>query len=199
MRVLFVSDSLTVPGAYAIQGRLYAKYLQSLGHEVLYFGTTYYGAPINYDGVQMVGGAARGDLAGDGLIDHYAKQFQADVIITFKDLYVYHPDTLRNLSLPWVPIVPIDTEPVNASTLSQLRYAALVIAVSKNGQQLLTEQHVPALLAPHVIDVDYWTPGDKVAARIKLGLPTDQFIAAFVGQNNSKPSRKNLDHIVLAW
>lgn len=199
MRILFVSDPPNIPGAYGIQGGQLAGWLHAHGHPVLYFGTTYYGAPFEHRGVTVVGGASRGDLFGDTLIAHYAAQHEADIIVTLKDVHVYSPDTLRRLPRPWVPIVPIDTEPVSVAVKNQLAYATAPVALTRVGQQMLAAEGIRAFYAPHAIDTDFWCPGDRTAARERLGLPQDVFVAAFVGANNDRPSRKSIDQILLSW
>lgn len=199
MRILFVSDSPTVPGAYGIQSRMLVKWMQEAGHDVLYFGTTYYGPPLTIDGIRLVGGAARGDLFGDSLINYYADRHQADIIMTLKDPYVFNPNALRRFNRPWVPIVPIDTEPLNVATMNQLSYAFRPVAVTRIGQEMMREQGIAAYYAPHVIDTDFWTPGSQQRARERLGLPLDAFVVSFVGANNSREDRKNIAQLVLAW
>jgi len=199
MRILFVSDPPNIPGAYGIQGGMLAAWLQAHGHEVLYFGTTYYGAPFEHQGVRVVGGASRGDLFGDALVNHYAAAHDADLIMTLKDVYVYSGDTLKRLARPWVPITPIDTEPLSMAVKNQLAYATLPIAITRVGQQMMTDEGIRAAYAPHAIDTTFWTPGDRAESRARLGLPEDIFVAAFVGSNNSHPSRKALDQVLLAW
>ena len=194
-----MSDSPMVPGAYAIQTKMLAAWLKENGHEVLIFGTTYYGARFEYDGVPVVGGAVHQDLFGDGMINYYAMQHGADFILTMKDPYVYSGNTLRGLCRPWIPVVPLDTEPMNIATKYQLAFATLPIAVTRGGQQMMKDEGIRALYAPHAIDTEFWTPGDKAAARAELQIPQHGFIAAFIGQNNSNPSRKSLDQIVLSW
>ena len=199
MRILFVSDPPNIPGAYGIQGGQLAGWLHAHGHPVLYFGTTYYGAPFEHEGVPVVGGASRGDLFGDTLIAHYAAQHEADLIVTLKDVHVYSPEALRRMPRPWVPIVPIDTEPLSIMVKNQLAYATLPVALTRGGQQMLAAEGIRAGYAPHAIDTGFWCPGDRAAARDRLGLPQGVFVAAFVGANNDRPSRKSLDQILLSW
>lgn len=199
MRVLLVSDPPNIPGAYGIQSGMLARWLNDHGHPALYFGTTYYGAPFDYHGVQVVGGAARGDLFGDTLVNHYAAQHNADIIITMKDPYVYSGDALRRLSRPWVPVTPVDTEPLSVALKNQLAFATLPVALTQNGKAMMEAEGIQAAYAPHAIDTAFWCPGDKAEARARLNLPPDAFVVAFVGQNNSRPPRKSLTQVLLTW
>jgi D-inositol-3-phosphate glycosyltransferase len=64
---------------------------------------------------------------------------------------------------------------------------------------MMTDEGIRALYAPLGIDTDFWTPGDRSAARAELGIPDGVFMPLFVGNNNTNPSRKGLDQLVLAW
>jgi glycosyltransferase involved in cell wall biosynthesis len=44
-----------------------------------------------------------------------------------------------------------------------------------------------------------WHPGDKRAARQRATIPPEQFFAAFIGVNDSNPSRKGIPELLAAW
>lgn len=199
MRILLVTDNPLFPGAYGIQGAALAQHLLALGHTVRLFAPTYTGRLMTVEGVEVLGGVGMSDPVGSGAMGTLAEQFKADLLLTLKDPYAYNPDDLRRLPVPWVAIVPLDAEPLDLMTKAHLAYASAVIAVTKSGQAMLQHEGIEAYYAPHGIDTAFWTPGDKIAARRELNLPDDRFVAAFVGDNNSRPSRKNLDQLILAW
>lgn len=197
MKLLLVTDSLLAKSAYAIQSRALARYLQRAGHEVVVYGLSYYGEPITLDEtVLMVG---QGSLPpNDAMqINQHAARFAVDAILTYKD-----PFDLRNMRLlevPWIAVAPVDTEPASLAVLSGLDDASAVITLTRHGQAALKEQGIEAHYAPCGIDTQAFTPGDKGEARRALKLPEDPFIALVVAANQSNPSRKNLDQIILTW
>jgi glycosyltransferase involved in cell wall biosynthesis len=199
MRILIVSDSPLQKSAYGLQAKLLAQELTRAGHQVIYFGTTYHGETLHYDGLTLVGRASSDDAFGSGMMGHYATLFNADVILTVKDPQVYDPACLRALPVPWIAVCPVDTEPVSMVTLGALTFATGVITLTRQSQQLLAEQGVTSWYAPHMLDTAFWYPGDRAEARAKLGLSPTAFIAAFVGDNRTSPSRKSLDQVILAW
>lgn len=197
MKLLLVTDSLLAKSAYAIQSRALARYLQRAGHEVVVYGLSYYGEPITLDEtVLMVG---QGSLPpNDAMqINQHAARFAVDAVLTYKD-----PFDLRNMRLlevPWIAVAPVDTEPVSLAVLSGIENASAVITLSRHGQAALKEQGIEAHYAPCGVDTQIFSPGDKNEARQALKLPEDPFIALIVAANQSNPSRKNLDQVILAW
>lgn len=196
MKLLIVSDTPSAPTSWAQWTRQLVPRLQQAGHECLVYATTYHGEQMVYQGMTIIGGNgdARADLMGD-----YAERFKADVILTLKDPYVYNVHTLRNLPVPWVAVVPADTEPVSALVLDHINYATARLAISSNGRALLTQNGVDAHYTPLGVDTEFWCPGDQSVARTALNIPQGEFVAAFVGANQTRPSRKALEQILLAW
>lgn len=195
--ILLVTDSPFATSAYAIQAMHFAKRAVRAGYKVTYIGTTYNGIEQIIDGVHIKG--VVGDLFGNDTIHDYIQDSQADILVTFKDPYVYHPDVMQNLPIAWMPIVPIDTEPVSEALRTILKYATYPIALTRFGFHQLGDVGISSMYAPHGIDTTLFQPGDKNEARERLGLPQDVFVASFVGANQTIPSRKNIDKIIMAW
>jgi len=55
------------------------------------------------------------------------------------------------------------------------------------------------LYLPHGYDPNVWHPQDRQAARAQLGIDPNVFFAAFVGVNDSLPSRKGIAELLFAW
>jgi len=196
MRLLIVSDTPSAPSSWGQWTRQLVPRLQTAGHECLVYATTYHGEQMAYQGMNVIGGNGdqRGDLMGD-----YAIRFKADAILTLKDPYVYNAQTVRSLPVPWIAVVPVDTEPVSALVLEQVNFATARLAIARNGHDLLRQHGVQAHYAPLGVDTTFWAPGDQIAAREALSLPPTAFVAAFVGANQTRPSRKGLAQLLLAW
>lgn len=196
MKILVVSDPPMEPSSYGGQVALLVPRLEAVGHEVIVYGLTYRGQAMTYGGISLIGG--NGDMRG-GHMGLYAQRVGADIVLTIKDPYVFDAGVLRSLPVPWVPWVPVDTEPMSALLTGYMAWALQPLAMSRNGQALMKEQSIQAAYVPPGIDTAFWTPGDQREARKRLGLPQNVFIAAFVGANQTNPSRKSLDQIILAW
>jgi glycosyltransferase involved in cell wall biosynthesis len=166
------------------------------GHDCLVYATTYHGEQMAYQGMTVIGG--NGDYRGD-LMGEYAVRFNADAILTLKDPYTYNHGTIRSLPKPWIAAVPVDTEPVSTSVLTNIAFATARLALTPNGLDLLKQRDIQAYYTPLGVDTTYWCPGDRQEARATLGLPPDAFVAAFVGANQTYPSRKAIEQLLLAW
>jgi glycosyltransferase involved in cell wall biosynthesis len=120
--------------------------------------------------------------------------------VSFKDIHIFRLDVLANMPVPWVPLVPIDTEPPSMAVVQRLQFAHRPIVLTQQAFDALLAIGAPRpYYAPHGIDTNFWTPGDKREARATLGLPSDAFVVAFVGANQSVPSRKGLDKAIQAF
>lgn len=197
MKILLLSDSPMATSAYAIQALGLAKALQSARHEVIYFGATHPGKPMIYEGIQLVGNL--GFMEGKQLIQHYINQYQVDCLLTMKDPYIFNPQTMGALTVPWIAITPIDTEPVSYAVLQALQHATRVITNTKFSQQQLAQAGIKADFAPYVVDAEFFTPGDGSTFRAQYGISPTAFMVALIGANLDNPSRKNLDVCLMAW
>jgi len=198
MHVLWVSDSPFSPSAYGQQTQLIVPRLQQLGLEITICAPQHIGATLSFEGVRVVGG--RYAAFGNDIIDEHARRYKCDIIITLKDPYVYDPAVLRALPVPWVPMVPVDTEPISREVAERVKYAAVPIAMSRHGEQMLKDIGSDPLYIPMVFDAEVFRPGDKEKVREELELPPDVFVAAFVAANRDYVGdRKNIEAVIRAW
>ena len=161
------------------------------------YGLTYHGRRINYEGIDMVGGV--GSQKSEELLGEYAERNQSDIILTLKDPWIFDPWIMGQLKVPWVAICPVDTEPVSSAAIEAVNAASVVVAITRNGQQAFKAQGIDALYMPLGLDTKVFKPRERAEARKTLGLPEDKFIGLFVGVNNTRPSRKNIDQLILGW
>ena len=59
----------------------------------------------------------------DAMVLH-ARDFKADVVFSLQDIWVLHPEDLKQVNR-FIPIVPIDHEPVPGAVLDKLKYTYL--------------------------------------------------------------------------
>jgi glycosyltransferase involved in cell wall biosynthesis len=197
LKILWVSDSPFSPSAYGQQTLMTTPLLHSLGHEVVVLVASHHGRPLSFEGVRMIGGYWDGH--GNDIIASAAEEEKADCVITLKDPYCYDPASMRSLNVPWYPIVPVDTEPLSDTNRVALEPCTRPIAVTQQGADALKEAGFDPWYVPHGINCEVFAPGDKQEARQQLKLPVDPFIALFVGDNRTDPSRKGIDQLLHAW
>lgn len=199
MKILICSDSPMVSSGYAIQAHSLALALKGAGHDVLYYGMTYSGLPMEYNGVAVVGDSAYN--VGNSLLGHYSRAFEADIVLTFKDPYVFSPSEIREISGVWVAVAPVDTEPVGEVLAQSLNDAAYVIALTQFSVKQLAQAGIASYYAPLAVDCEFFKPdqGDGEQFRKDNDIPLDAPLLAVVADNSSKPSRKALDQVLLGF
>lgn len=208
MRILFFSNSPWTSTGYGNPTRLFIKHLTNLGHQLAVacnYGLR--GAKIGIgDAVLYPGGY---DANSNDIVQAHADDFNADVIVSLYDVW---PLDFKNLKTPWVAWTPIDHSPVPPPVLESLRPdlyppkgneqkvpAHHVVAMSRFGLHELERAQVEASFIPLGVDTEVFKPGDRLAARRRLGFPEDKFIVSMVAANKSYPSRKCLTESIQAF
>lgn len=188
LRCLIASDAPWSSSGYANQVRQFAPKLRDLGHDVALLATFgLHGAVREWEGIRIYPGGA--DSFANDVIGHYARDWQADVVITLKDSFVFRPDAFQGLR--WLPMTPCDHEPLPPPVQQIMHAAYRPIAYAPNGFRELRKAGFDPLYCPHSFDAAVYHPEDKEAARKFLGLPEDLFIIGTVAVNRGVvPSRK---------
>ncbi len=199
LRILVASDSPDSTSGYANQCRLFLPRLVNLGHDVAFLATFgHHGAVRSWtsdvagaDGKPITlrvypGGA---DAFANDVIGPSARDWQADIVITLKDSFVFQPKAFEGLR--WVGLVPVDHEPVPPSVCDVVRHMYRPIAYAPNGYRELRAVGFDPLFAPHGFDPKLFNPQPKAEARAFLGIPDDVFLVGTVAVNRGGiPSRK---------
>lgn len=195
MRLLWLSN-YSSDSAYAIQSHLLIPRLQACGHEVSVLELTHgRSKPHVVNGVNILP-TGKDPLGSDVVLEHYRRgQFHA--VISLVDPWGMNPELLKQTA--WFPFAPIDTMPVSPRNVKALAGCMRPIALTKWGAEELSKTGVEPLYLPHGFDGAIWKPVNRQQAREALGIPPHVFFAAFVGVNDSLPSRKGLDTLLFAW
>lgn len=188
LRILAASDAPWSNSGYANQIKQFAPKLAALGHDVALLATFgLHGAVREWEGLRVYPGGA--DSFANDVIGHYARDWQADIVITLKDSFVFRPEAFQGLR--WCPMVPVDHEPLPAAIANVVRASYRPIAYAPNGFRELRKAGFDPLYCPHSYDPAVYRPESKEEARKFLGLPDDLFIVGTVAVNRGGiPSRK---------
>ena len=195
MKILWMSN-YSFDSAYAIQSRLLVPRLQACGHDVQVLELTQGRCkPRTVGGVNILP-VGKDPLGSDSVLEHFRRGgFHA--VVSLVDPWGLQPAIMSQV--PWFPFSPVDTMPVSPRNLDALKVCARPIALTQWGaEQLRVAGHTPLYL-PHGYDPAIWHPIDRQVARDTLGIPQDVFFAAFVGVNDSLPSRKGIGELLFAW
>jgi len=133
----------------------------------------------------------------DSLV-HHAKDFNADIVFTLQDIWILHPDDLKQVK-KWIPIVPIDHEPVPQQIIDRLKMAYRIVTYSKFGYEELKRNGLHSTYIPHVVDTKAYAPQDKKKRKIEAGLPEDVFLCGMVSANKDNPPRKSFQEAMEAF
>lgn len=198
MRILASSNSLHTHTGYGVQMRGLLPRLQRAGHDIAMFG--WYGlegAPIQAGPIKMY---PKGKHPyGADIIGHHALDFKADVVLSLQDIWPLPEMFETRCGVPWMCWFPVDHYPAPPLVVDRAREASYPITYSQFGQRAMKEAGVATAYIPHGIDLDVFKPGDKQAARKRLGIPESIYLVDMVAANKDVPSRKALCENILAF
>lgn len=197
MRILWHSVHPAVGSGYGTQTATFTRRIKALGHDVAisaYYGQQGYksvwqGMPVypayakSYGGDVIVPHAV--DWFGGGPGQSFRDVANKGLIITLGDVWTFDQPLLAEMNVAsWVPI---DHEHVPPAVAEWFRATGAVpVAMSRFGERALREAGFDPLHVPHGIDTNVFHPGDKAAARQRVGLPADAFVVAMVAANVGK-------------
>lgn len=197
MRILISSNAPWSTSGYGQQVSEFATKLRDAGHEIAvscFYGLE--GAKINLDGIMMY--PRIGDVWGADAMVNHSNDFKADITITLQDLWVVDPNALKSLKR-WIPIVPIDMEPVPQAIYERLKMAYRIVTYSKFGRDSLKSMGMHSTYIPHTVNAEIYKPIDKKEIRKQLGMPEDMFIFGMVSANKDNPPRKSFQEVMDAF
>lgn len=197
LRILISSNAPFAPSGYGQQVAEFAPRLRDAGYEMAvscFFGLE--GNKIMLDGITCYPKIA--DTWGADAMVNHAINFQADIVMTLQDLWVVDPNSLRQLKR-WVPIVPIDHDPVPPAIYERLKMAYRIVTYSKFGRDELQRLGTHSTYIPHTVDTNVYKPMDKKDIRKKIGVPDGMFLFGMVSANKDNPPRKSFQEAMDAF
>jgi len=197
MKILFSSNAPHVSSGYGVQSHHVIQGLQQMGYE-LALAPNYgiQGGAIEIGGMRVY--PAYRDKVGQDVLAAHAKHFNADLVITLYDLWVYGADLAARLNRPWASWFPQDSYPPCATVVERALQVDYPIAMSKFGVESMREQGVDCHYIPHGCSVDVYKPLDKSEVRKELNVP-DKYTVMMVAMNQSFPSRKAFPECLAAF
>lgn len=177
--------------------RLFAPRMQELGHKVTWIDIRNGGgSTVQVGNITLLPTGL--DAIGNDIIAEHFRNSRADILYSLIDVWAFAHEVMAQTN--WVAHTPIDHSPVPPAVAESLKVAKMVIAMTRFGQKELERIGIAAEYWPLAVDPAVWHPGDRQEARSKL-FPAldDNFILAFVGVNDSNPSRKGIPELLAAW
>lgn len=196
LRILVWSNASWAQTGYGVQARHLVSMFRALGctvAEAPFYGLE--GGVLTTDGVIQY---PKGWSAwGDDIAPAHAQHFQADLVVGLLDSWVLDIDRFAGQRL--VLYAPVDHEPIPPDIAERLRRCYLPVMYSQFAVRKAAEVGIATAYAPHCIDTRVYVPGDRDAARARLGWPTDRPILVTVAANKGYPSRKNWPQMIRAF
>jgi len=128
---------------------------------------------------------------GEDVIEKNCLHFNADAVLTLKDLYVF--GKLFQMPLEVIPYVPVDGTPIGAGVVNRLRYAFRVLSMSEFGEKELNKIGIKNTLIHHGVGEEYKRFEDRQACRRRFHIKPEEFVIGFVGLNTE---RKNVSKVL---
>lgn len=198
------SNAIWSQSGYAMQAVQFVPKMAEAGYPtamVNFYGQE--GGDFEYKGVRMYG--KMGSTWGEDAALFHGKDFKADIVITLQDIWTLDPRILSDMAknnLRWIPIVPIDHEPVPPAIFSRLKMAYRVISYAPFGYDELKRNGMHSTYIPHTIETDLYKPmtqEERKEIRKRAGLPENAFLFGMVAANKDNPPRKSFQEVLDAF
>lgn len=197
MRIIVNTNAMWAPSGYAQQACELLPRIRDLGYPL---------AIINFYGLE--GGIFEKDgikhypkmhqqWGSDALVAH-AQDFNADVTFTLQDIWVLQDDHLKQAKR-WIPIVPIDHDPIPPTIKQKLRLAYRIVSYSKFGYEQLKKEGFNSTYIQHTVDTKIFKKTDRAKIRAKMNIPNDVFLFGMVAANKENPPRKCFQEVMDAF
>jgi glycosyltransferase involved in cell wall biosynthesis len=197
LRVLWNSNAMWATSGYAQQSAELLPLMRDEGYPI---------ASVNYFGQQGGKFTLEGILqyptvnhvyGSDAMVLH-GRDFKADVCFSFQDQWTLNPQDIQQINR-WIPVTPIDCDPVPENVLQNIRMAYRVITYSKFGQRKLQEKGLFSTYIPHTVNTEIFKPMDKVERKKKAGINPDTFLVGMVSANKEWGARKSFQEVLDAF
>lgn len=197
LRMLLNTNAPWATSGYAQQAAELAPLIRDEGYAIAlsnFFGQQggklFLDGIMNYPVINHVYGS-------DAMILH-GNDFKADVVFTLQDTWVLNPADLQQVKR-WIPITPIDHDPVSKPVIDVLRFAYRIITYSKFGQKELARHGLTSTYIPHTVNTDIFTVQNTPERKQSAGLPPDCYLVGMVAANKDNPPRKSFQEVLDAF
>lgn len=205
MRVLWHSNAPWSPSGYGVQTAHALELLGRLGHDRAV--SIMHGLDsnvLNLGGVLLMPGSSPRDGYGNGMAAVNGRLWNADVVVTLLDAWVFDPRPFIAEGQRWVALAPIDHEPCPPRVRKALMDSWQAAAFTRGSLAEMESwgmEHPPVFL-PHTYDPQVYrrlTDEELREARERFNLPADRFIVGMVAANKGTPPRKSIPQVIEAF
>lgn len=198
LRIMINSNAPWATSGYAVQASLLTERIRQENYPLAlinFYGQE--GGRLKINDIMMYPKIA--SPWGDDALVYHGKDFRADVSMTLQDIWTVDPNNIKRMTR-FIPIVPIDHEPVPQGIVDRLRLAYRIVTYSEFGRKELEKQGFYSTCIPHGVDTDVFKPmAHKEALRKELKINPDIFLFGMIGANKDNPPRKSFQEAIDAF
>lgn len=202
LRIFWNSNFVKCHSGYGTQSNLIVYGLLKAGFPIAH--SAFYGlegGDIVVDGLKIY--PKMGDVWGSDCMTEHAKDFNADVTVSFQDAWPLNHQLMSKVK-NWVAYTPIDSDPVHPEVLKRLGLAWRVITMADFGYKQLLNNGIPSTTIYHGVDTQVYQKRDKKKAREMFQLHNDKvskdaFFFGMVAANKDNPPRKSFQEVLDAF
>src|SRR5436190_7902798 len=156
---------MTITG-YGNQTALFAPRIAPLVESLTLSAFRYTGSPFEWNGLNVLPGFL--DAHGNDILPWHAEQAfgkaKSGVVIGLHDIWVIRPQVLKQMN--YVSWCPVDHDPPHPAITETIKAAGVLpVAMSRFGEQRLSEAGLEPLYVPHGVDTSVYRPIDPEATR----------------------------------
>jgi len=199
VRILWHSNAPWNTSGYGKQTALFVPRISSLGHEITIASPyTFGGTPLEWEGFPVLP-CSRDTTGSDIFVANY-EHTKSDLAVTLADpfgLMKCAPDLAQLNIAHWFPV---DVDPLGEGDVMVLREGmGIPIAMSRFGEQVLSNEGTEPMFIPHGVDTSVYCPGDPQSYRDTIPqIGDDTFVIGLVAMNRDI-CRKSFGEQMLAF
>lgn len=190
--ILIVSNPPFFKTGYGVQAYQLAQQLLKNGHDTAIQAIDgLQEVALEWGGVKVLPGSFKRGAFGADLMAYYAREYEADAVITLLDAFVYasNAQVFGQVPCPVGMWAPVDHLPLGKNTAYVLQQPNVVpVAMSRFGQEVMKATGLEPLYAPHAVDTSEFrppTPEQRTVARELLGVSESTFVIGINAANAS--------------
>lgn len=200
LRIFINSNADWAPSGYAQQLAELLPHLVEAGYPTAvsaFYGLT--GGIIERNGVVYY--PSLNHVYGSDALVYHARDFKADVTFTLQDIWVLTPEDLQQTNR-WIPLVPIDHDPVPQQIIDRLKLAYRIVVPSKFGKKEVQRNGLYSSYIPYTVNTTVFKPmktEERSKVRQNANIADSTFLFGMVSANKDNPPRKSYQEVMDAF
>jgi glycosyltransferase involved in cell wall biosynthesis len=197
MKIVYMSDSPTVPTGYGRVGKVLCENFIKEGHSVTVIGWGYNGEPHDLP-YNIIPCNTQTDGFGENILADFIRKEKPDILFTLGDPWMteYIPNMEERSAVTWISYFPIDGYPIPPAWHNWIKNIDVPVVFSRFAKETVEKEVGRQVsLIYHGVDTERFVPMDKAEIKKEFGIE-GKFVVGTVARNQP---RKNLPALVKAF